>query len=115
MFICNWGIAEPVPQSVRERNGTGLVWNQYQSGEFEADDTKRMLAGNKYLRYYLIQAVDSLRKNDPEYKAFYQKKYAEVPKHQHKRALVLTARKLVRLVYALLSTNQLYTPSERRS
>lgn len=93
----------------------GLVWNQYQSGEFEADDTKRMLTGNKYLRYYLIQAADSLRKNDPEYKAFYQKKYAEVPKHQHKRALVLTARKLVRLVYALLSTNQLYTPSERRS
>jgi len=26
-------------------------------------------------------------------------KYDEVPKHKHRRALVLTARKLVRLVY----------------
>lgn len=92
----------------------GLAWNKYQSGEFEAEDTKRMKTGNKYLRYYLIQAADSVRKNDPEYRAFYQKKYAEVPKYQHKRALVLTARKLVRLVFSLLNTRQLYTPSDRR-
>lgn len=92
----------------------GLVWNQRQSGEFEAEDTKRVLTGNKYLRYYLIQAANCIRKYDTEYKAFYQKKYDEVPKHKHKRALVLTARKLVRLVYMLLSTNKLYTPFERR-
>ncbi len=92
----------------------GLVWNQRQSGEFEAEDTKRVLTGNKYLRYYLIQAADCIRKHDSEYKAFYQKKYDEVPKHKHKRALVLTTRKLVRLVFMLLSTNKLYTPQERR-
>ena len=92
----------------------GLSWSKYQSGEFEAEDTRRMMTGNKYLRYYLIQAADSIRKNDSEYKAFYQKKYDEVPKHKHKRALVLTARKLVRLVFTLLNTKQLYTPPERR-
>lgn len=92
----------------------GLVWNQHQSGEFEAEDTKRVLTGNKYLRYYLVQAANCVRKHDTEYKSFYQKKYDEVPKHKHKRALVLTARKLVRLVYMLLSTNKLYTPLERR-
>jgi transposase len=92
----------------------GLVWSQHQSGAFEAEDTKRVLTGNKYLRYYLIQAANCIRKYDTEYKAFYQKKYDEVPKHKHKRALVLTARKLVRLVYMLLSTNKLYTPFERR-
>lgn len=92
----------------------GLVWSQHQSGDFEAEDTHRERSGNKYLRYYLIQAAESVRNNDSEYKAFYQKKYDEVPKHKHKRALVLTARKLVRLVYSLLSTNQLYTPPERR-
>lgn len=92
----------------------GLVWNQHQSGEYESQETSRMRTGNKYLRYYLIQAAESIRKHDSEYKAFYQKKYKEVPKHQHKRALVLTARKLVRLVYSLLRTNQLYTPPERR-
>ncbi|MER2171294.1 MAG: IS110 family transposase, partial [Psychrobacillus psychrodurans] len=66
------------------------------------------------LRYYLVQAADAVRKYDTEYKAFYQKKYQEVTKHQHKRALVLTARKLVRLVHSLLRTNQLYIPPERR-
>jgi transposase len=92
----------------------GLVWNQNQSGEFEAEETSRMRTGNKYLRYYLIQAADSIRKRDAEYKAFYQKKYNEVPKHKHKRALVLSARKLVRLVFMLLKTKKLYTPLERR-
>lgn len=92
----------------------GLVWNQNQSGEFESQETARMRTGNKYLRYYLIQAADKIRKYDSEYKAFYTKKYDEVPKHKHKRALVLTARKLVRLVFSLLRTNQLYTPPERR-
>jgi transposase len=92
----------------------GLAWTQYQSGEYEAENTSRMRTGNKYLRYYLIQAAESIRRYDSEYKAFYTKKYDEVPKHKHKRALVLTARKLVRLVYSLLRTNQLYTPPERR-
>ncbi len=32
--------------------------------------------------------------------------------HKHKRALALTAGKLVRLVYSLLKTNRLYIPSE---
>ena len=73
-----------------------------------------MRTGNKYLRYYLVQAAEAVRKYDAEYKAFYQKKYNEVTKHQHKRALVLTARKLVRLVHSLLRTNQLYIPPERR-
>lgn len=92
----------------------GLVWNQYQSGEYEADETSRMKTGNKYLRYYLVQAADSIRRSDSDYKSFYQKKYQEVTKHQHKRALVLTARKLVRLVFSLLKTNQLYIAPERR-
>lgn len=93
---------------------SGLVWNKHQSGEFEAEDTRRLRSGNKYLRYYLVQAADKIRQHDSEYKAFYKTKFDEVPKHKHKRALVLTARKLVRLVYTLLNTNQLYTPPERR-
>lgn len=92
----------------------GLSWNKHQSGEFLAEDTRRTMTGNKYLRYYLTQAADSIRKHDSEYQVFYQKKYDEVPKHKHKRALVLTARKLVRLVFSLLNTKQLYTPPERR-
>jgi len=52
--------------------------------------------------------------HDAELKRYYQSKFKEVPKHQHKRALALTARKLVRLVYSLLSNNQLYIPPTRK-
>ena len=64
--------------------------------------------GNPYGRYYFIIGADRLRMYNLEYKAYYWRKYNEVPKHQHKRALVLTARKLVRLVHALLTKNVPY-------
>jgi len=86
----------------------GLTWTVNQSGSFRAQDTSLTKAGNHYLRYYLVEAANCLRVHNQEYKAFYDRKYAEVPKHQHKRALVLTARKFVRLVHALLSTGQIY-------
>jgi transposase len=89
---------------------SGLVWNKYQSGNFDAEDTSLAKCGNFYLRYYLVEAANLLRMHVDEYNAFYQKKYKEVSKHQHKRALVLTARKFVRLVFALLSKGQVYQP-----
>ena len=46
--------------------------------------------------------------HDAEYGAYYQRKVSEVRQHQHKRAIVLTARKLVWLVVRLLTTNQPY-------
>jgi len=89
----------------------GLVWIKNQSGNFEADDTPLSKAGNRYLRYYLIEAAGSVSRFEPEYRDFYQKKFAEVKNHQHKRALALTARKLVRLIFGLLAKNQLYSPN----
>jgi len=86
----------------------GLTWTRYQSGPFDAQETSLTRSGNKYLRYYLIEAANKVRMHTPEYRRYYQKKFAEVPKHQHKRALVLTARKLLRLVFALLSNGQIY-------
>jgi len=91
----------------------GLVWNEQQSGEWKAENIRRVRSGNKYLRYYLVEAANLIRLHDQEYGCFYRVKYDEAHTHKHKRALVLTARKLVRLVYALLRTNQLYTPRKR--
>jgi transposase len=88
----------------------GLYWRKHQSGRFTADDTSLSRNGNQYLRYYLVEAANRVRREIPEYQVYYEKKYREVPKHQHKRALVLTARKLVRLVDALLRNHQIYTP-----
>lgn len=91
----------------------GLTWRKHQSGKFEAEDTKRIKSGNRFLRYYLVEAANSVKRYDQEFRDYYQKKFAEVPKHQHKRALVLTARKLVRLVDVLLRNDQIYTPRRR--
>jgi transposase len=87
----------------------GITWRQKSSGNYKAEETHMTKTGNKYLRYYLIEAADIVRKLSPEYKAYYRKKFNEVPKHQHKRALALTARKLVRLIFALLSNNRIYS------
>jgi transposase len=86
----------------------GLAWKKSQSGDFEADETPIFRSANIHLRYYLVEAANSVKNNEPEYKEYYQKKYSEVRKHQHKRALVLTARKLVRLIYALLIRGEIY-------
>jgi len=88
----------------------GLVWNRSQSGDFEADDTRMSKAGNSYLRYYLLEAANSVRRYIPEYSDFYRKKYSEATTHHHTRAIALTARKLIRLIFGLLGKNRLYSP-----
>jgi transposase len=88
----------------------GLYWKRKQSGNFESERTVMTKTGNHYLRYYLVEAAGSVMRNEPVYREYYLKKYHEVPKHQHKRALVLTARKLVRMVDVLLRNHQLYAP-----
>jgi transposase len=92
----------------------GLTWRPHQSGDFTAEETPLTKTGNTYLRYYLVQAANSVRVREPEYRAYYQVKYNEATKHHHKRALALTARKLVRLVDALLRDAQLYLPPGQR-
>lgn len=84
----------------------GLWWPQHDSGRFQADDRHLAQERNPYLRYWLVQAAHTLRRYDPDYAAFYRRKFYEVRAHQHKRALILTARKAVRLIFALLHKGQ---------
>ena len=86
----------------------GLVWSQHQSGDFEAERTHMIKSGNRFLRYYLLEAANSVRRCDSEFRRYYDLKFKEVNVGQHKRALALTARKLVRLVFRLLKDNRLY-------
>lgn len=88
----------------------GLVWSQHQSGDFKAERTHMIKSGNRFLRYYLLEAANSVRRCDSEFKRYYDLKFKEVNVGQHKRALALTARKLVRLVFRLLKDNRLYIP-----
>ncbi len=89
----------------------GLAWTQHQSGQFEGQHTRLIKSGNRFLKYYLCEAANSLVRCDTEYRRYYDLKYKEVNKFQHKRALALTARKLVRLVFRLLKDNRLYIPA----
>ena len=86
----------------------GLAWKQHQSGGFKSETTRLIPSGNRFLKYYLCEATLSLVRCDKEYNDFYHRKYMEVNRYQHKRALVLTARKFVRLVFRLLKDNRLY-------
>ena len=90
----------------------GLWWPRKDSGDFEAEDRRMAKSGNRYLRYYLIQAANHMRQSIPEYASYYARKYREASKHHHKRALVLTARKGVGLFVGLLHRNEAYRPKE---
>ena len=90
----------------------GLTWRTKQSGQYTSEDTRMTKTGNKYLRYYLIEAANSVKNHVPEYNEYYYTKYGEVTVHQHKRALALTSRKLVRLIFGLLTKNQIYSSNK---
>ena len=90
----------------------GLWWPRSSSGDFEAEDRRMAKTGNRYLRYYFIQAANLMRLHIPEYVAYYKRKYNESVKHHHKRALVLTARKSVGLFVGLLHRNEPFRSKE---
>ncbi len=92
----------------------GLTWRRHQSGEFEGEDRPLTKTGNSHLRYHMVEAANSVRLSCPEFGSYYQKKFREATRHKHRRALVLTARKLVRLVHSMLRSGRIYQPSGPR-
>jgi transposase len=116
--VCSAGIIAEIgdinrfPSQAQLGKYAGLAWTQNQSGDFEAENTKLIQSGNRFLKYYLCEGALSLVRCDTEYSNFYHSKYKEVNRHQHKRALALTARKFVRLVFRLLKDNRLYRAAE---
>ena len=111
-IIAEIGDINRFPNQAKLAKYAGLVWKRHQSGDFESENTRLIKSGNRFLKYYLGEAAMSLVRCDTEYSRFYHRKYNEVNKHQHKRALALTARKFVRLVFRLLKDNRLYIPPE---
>lgn len=48
----------------------GLTWPKRQSGNMKAENTKLIRSGNRYLRYYLVKATNSVRRHDAEFNTF---------------------------------------------
>jgi transposase len=80
----------------------GLWWPRHDSGRVQGFQPYLARERNPHLRYWFVQAAHTLHRYQPDYRRFYWKKYHEAHKHHHKRAIVLTARKAVRLIFALL-------------
>ena len=93
---------------------SGIVWKDNDSGDFQAEDKRMSKVGNRYLRYYMIEAAGSVARHEPTFALFYKKKFDEARTHQHKRALALTSRKLIRLLFGLLDKGALYSPDKSR-
>jgi transposase len=90
----------------------GLWWPRSDSGDFVAEDRRLAKTGNRYLRYYFVQAANGMRRHIPAYARFYGLKFRQATRHKHKRALVLTARKSIGLFVGLLHRKEAYRSKE---
>src|SRR5699024_11638611 len=74
-IIAEIGQIERFEDETKIAKYAGLYWRKHQSGRFTAEDTSLTRNGNQYLRYYLVEAANSVRRHVPEYKDYYAKKY----------------------------------------
>lgn len=84
----------------------GLDPSTYQSGKFNATDMKMVKRGSSYLRWALLEAARLIAIKDATFRAYYLKKKAE-GKH-HYVATSHVAKKLIRVLHYLLTTNTTY-------
>ena len=105
LLISEIGDASEFPSADKMIKFAGLDVRVYQSGTIEKHGAIRK-KGSPLLRYALFQAAEKARIHCPEIAEFYSKKKGE-GKHPI-CALTHTARKILRIVWALLKTGQNY-------
>lgn len=81
----------------------GLEPSTYESGKFTATNMRMVKRGSPYLRWALLEASRLIAMRDNTFKAYYQKKKAEGKHHYVANSHV--AKKLIRVIYFLLSKN----------
>ena len=86
----------------------GLDPSIYESGKQQATTGKMVKRGSPYLRWALINAAGIAAQTDPVFKAYMKKKQAE-GKHYHV-ACSHAAKKLLRVIFAILKNNSSYSP-----
>lgn len=84
----------------------GLDPSMYQSGKFFSTHSVMVKRGSKYLRFALMTAARMVCLNDATFNAFKDRKIAE-GKH-YMVTMGHVAKKLVRVIYYLLKTNNVY-------
>jgi len=92
--VCSAGLLAEIADVHRFKNQAALVkfvgitWERYQSGDYEASDTRLILSGNKYLKYYFLEGANKVRVHDANSNAIiypslrkYQSISTNVPSH----------------------------------
>ena len=86
----------------------GLDPSTYQSGKFNATGMKMVKRGSSYLRWALLEAARLIAIKDATFRAYYLKKKAEGKHHYVANSHV--AKKLIRVLHYLLTTNSTFIP-----
>ena len=84
----------------------GLDPSVYESGKFKGNKNKLSKRGSRYLRWALWLAADRARMLDPHLRKYYEKKRSEGK--PHKVAISAVARKMCRIIFAVLTSNTPY-------
>jgi hypothetical protein len=66
----------------------GLKWGKTQWAELQAQETRLTRTANRYLRYCPCEAVNAVHRSAPEYRTYYDRKFHEVRKHEHRWILL---------------------------
>ena len=69
-LIAEIGQIERFEDQTKLAKYAGLSWKVNQSGNYQSQNTPLTKQGNRYFRYYLVEAANSVKNYLPEYKAF---------------------------------------------
>lgn len=86
----------------------GVAPSHYESSQFTAQHTSITKKGSKYLRKTLYQIILSVINHNPVFKQYYQLKISQGKGHRCAQGHCV--RKLLRVIYHLLNTNQQFDP-----
>ena len=95
------------PYQLISYSGTNPI--VYQSGQYNARLTRISKKGSKYLRKTLYQIIQPVIENNPVFKAYYLKKISQGKSHRCAQGHCV--RKLLRVIYHLLKTDQEFDPA----
>ena len=87
----------------------GVAPYHYESSQYTAKHSAITKKGSKYLRKTLYQIILPVINHNPVFKAYYQEKLAQGKGHRCAQGHCV--RKLLRVIYHLLKTNQAFDPS----
>lgn len=87
----------------------GVAPYEYESSQYRAEHTAITKKGSKYLRKTLYQIITPVIKYNPIFKTYYELKRSQGKSHRCAQGHCV--RKLLRVIYHLLSTNQPFDPS----